>query len=65
MNTLFSKKLAFATAGLTVVQTLPMNADWKGICTAIITAAFLVTQAAVDIFGKPEPPPVEAKKETP
>ena len=66
MSTVFSKKIALAVSTIGLLQTLPMNADWKGICTAAVACFFLVAQAAVDIFAAKEtPPPAEAKKETP
>lgn len=67
-SSLFSKKLAFATAGLTIIQTLPMTADSKGMWTGIVTAAFLLSQAFVDVFAPEKtetPPPSEATKEAP
>lgn len=68
INSLVSKKLGVTAAAITLIQTLPMNADWKGITTAAVAFAFVIAQAYVDAHApampapKPEtPPPAEAK----
>ncbi len=66
-KSLVSKKLIVTGAAVGLVQSLPMTADWKGICTAAIALAFVIAQAYVDASmpapvatPKPEtPPPAE------
>ncbi len=48
VKSLVSKKLAVTAAAVALVQSLPMNADWKGICTAAIAFAYVIAQAYVD-----------------
>lgn len=65
LASLLSRKLAVTAAVVALIQTLPMNADWKGICTAAIAFAYVIAQALVDAQAPPEPalpppPPEEA-----
>jgi hypothetical protein len=48
VKSLVSKKLAVTAAGVALIQSLPMSADWKGICTAALALAYVVAQAYVD-----------------
>lgn len=59
LKSLVSKKLAVTTATIALIQSLPMTADWKGICTAIVALAFLVAQAYVDAQTVAAPPAQE------
>lgn len=67
LASLLSRKLAVTAAAVALVQTLPMNADWKGICTAAIAFAYVIAQAIVDATLPPElpPPPVDPPVEEP
>lgn len=48
LKELVSKKLMVTAAAVGLIQSLPMNADWKGICTAAVAFAYVVAQAYVD-----------------
>lgn len=48
LKSLVSKKLMVTGAAVGLIQTLPMSADWKGICTAGIAFAYVIAQAYVD-----------------
>ncbi|MDE2099161.1 MAG: hypothetical protein KGL39_18040 [Patescibacteria group bacterium] len=48
VQSLVSKKLLVTSAVIGLVQTLPMSADWKGICSSALAVAFIVAQAYVD-----------------
>lgn len=56
LSSLISKKLGVLAAVEVLIQSLPMTADWKGICTAAVALAYLVGQAYVDAHA-PEPKP--------
>lgn len=65
VKSLVSKKLGVTAAAVGLVQTLPMTADWKGICTAAIAFAYVLAEAYVDGNRTPEQPapvPVPAAK---
>lgn len=47
-KSLISKKLAVTAAAVALIQSLPMNADWKGICTAAVAFAYVLAQAYAD-----------------
>lgn len=51
LRELVSKKLMVTGAAVALIQTLPMNADWKGICTAAVAFAYVLAQAYVDAQG--------------
>jgi len=48
IKSLVSKKLGVTAAAVALIQTLPMSADWKGICTAALALAYVVAQAYVE-----------------
>jgi hypothetical protein len=48
IRSMVSKKLTVTAAAIGLIQTLPMNADWKGICTASVAFAYVIAQAWVD-----------------
>lgn len=48
LKSLVSKKLAVTAAAVGLIQTLPMTADWKGICTASVAFAYVIAQAYAD-----------------
>lgn len=48
LKSLVSKKLGVTAAAIALIQSLPMSADWKGICTAAVALAYVVAQAYVD-----------------
>jgi hypothetical protein len=54
LRSLVSKKLAVTAAAVTLIQSLPMSADAKGLCTALVALAYVLGQAYVD--AQPEDP---------
>jgi hypothetical protein len=48
ISSLISRKLAVTVAAGALIQSLPMTADWKGICTAAVAFAYVLAQAYVD-----------------
>ena len=48
LKSLVSKKLAVTAAAVGLIQTLPMSADAKGMCTAALALVYVVAQAVVD-----------------
>ncbi len=48
IKSLVSKKLMVTGAAVGLIQSLPMTADWKGICTAGLALAYVIAQAYAD-----------------
>lgn len=55
LKSLVSKKLAVTAAAVALISSLPMTADWKGICTAAVAFAYVLAQAYVDAKSPAEP----------
>lgn len=48
LKSLVSKKLLVTSAVVGLLQSLPMTADTKGICTAALALIYVLAQAYVD-----------------
>lgn len=56
LKSLVSKKLGVTAGAVALIESLSMSADWKGVCIAAVTLAYIVAQAYVDAQGfAPEP----------
>lgn len=67
LTSLLSRKLGVTAAAIALIQTLPLTADTKGICTAALALAYILGQAYVDAHA-PKPPedaPAPAPKAEP
>ena len=66
LTSLFSKKLGFAIAVETLIQTLHTNADNKAFASAAVAVGYLLAQAWVDAHApKPSTPEAPPLKESP
>ncbi len=48
LSSLLSKKLGFAAAVEAFVYTLPMSADWKGVCMSGIAVVYIACLAWIE-----------------